>query len=110
KYSAGGFRDFTRIGASDPVMWRDVFLNNRDATLEMLGRFEEDLTELRRAIRYGDGAVLEKRFAEARTVRRGIIDAGQDVDTADFGRGLARRVSVEGGAPTGQQAGGEADG
>ena len=110
KYSAGGFRDFTRIGASDPVMWRDVFLNNRDATLEMLGRFEEDLTELRRAIRYGDGAVLEKRFAEARTVRRGIIDAGQDVDTADFGRGLARRVSDEDSAPSGEQAGGEADG
>ena len=86
KFSAGGFRDFTRIAASDPVMWRDVFLNNKDAVLEMLGRFSEDLTALQRAIRYGDGEMLEKTFAEARAVRRGIIQAGQDTPTPDFGR------------------------
>lgn len=86
KFSAGGFRDFTRIAASDPVMWRDVFLNNKDAVLEMLGRFSEDLTALQRAIRYGDGATLEKTFAEARAIRRGVIQAGQDTPTPDFGR------------------------
>lgn len=86
KFSAGGFRDFTRIAASDPVMWRDVFLNNKDAVLEMLGRFSEDLTALQRAIRYGDGETLEKMFAQARTIRRGIIQAGQDTATPDFGR------------------------
>jgi cyclohexadieny/prephenate dehydrogenase len=86
KFSAGGFRDFTRIAASDPVMWRDVFLNNKDAVLEMLGRFSEDLTALQRAIRYGDGETLEKTFAEARAVRRGIIQAGQDTPGPDFGR------------------------
>lgn len=86
KFSAGGFRDFTRIAASDPVMWRDVFLNNKDAVLEMLGRFSEDLTALQRAIRYGDGEMLEKTFADARAIRRGIIQAGQDTPTPDFGR------------------------
>ena len=86
KFSAGGFRDFTRIAASDPVMWRDVFLNNKDAVLEMLGRFSEDLTALQRAIRFGDGETLEKMFSEARTIRRGIIQAGQDTATPDFGR------------------------
>jgi cyclohexadieny/prephenate dehydrogenase len=86
KFSAGGFRDFTRIAASDPVMWRDVFLNNKDAVLEMLGRFSEDLTALQRAIRYGDGDALEKTFAEARAIRRGVIQAGQDTPTPDFGR------------------------
>lgn len=77
KYSAGGFRDFTRIAASDPVMWRDVFLNNRDAVLEMLARFTEDLTALQRAIRWGEGDVLEDRFARTRAIRRGIVEAKQ---------------------------------
>lgn len=86
KFSAGGFRDFTRIAASDPVMWRDVFLNNREAVLEMLGRFSEDLVSLQRAIRFGDGEMLEKRFANARELRRGVIQAGQDTASPDFGR------------------------
>ena len=86
KYSAGGFRDFTRIAASDPTMWRDVFLNNKDAVLEMLGRFTEDLTSLQRAIRYGDGDTLFQLFTDARRVRHGIIEAGQDTDAPDFGR------------------------
>jgi cyclohexadieny/prephenate dehydrogenase len=86
QFSAGGFRDFTRIAASDPTMWRDVFLNNRDAVLEMLGRFQEDLSELQRAIRYGDGDTLHRLFSEARQVRRGIIQAGQDTAAVDFGR------------------------
>ena len=86
KYSAGGFRDFTRIAASDPVMWRDVFLNNREAVLEMLGRFSEDLSVLQRAIRWGDGAQLESMFSRAREIRRGIIAAGQDTAAPDFGR------------------------
>ncbi len=86
KFSAGGFRDFTRIAASDPVMWRDVFLNNKEAVLEMLGRFSEDLTSLQRAIRFGDGDTLEKLFSESRTLRRGIIEAGQDTAAPDFGR------------------------
>ncbi|HEU4377012.1 MAG TPA: prephenate/arogenate dehydrogenase family protein [Hyphomicrobiaceae bacterium] len=86
KFSAGGFRDFTRIAASDPVMWRDVFLNNKDAVLEMLARFSEDLTALQRAIRFGDGETLYKLFTEARAVRRGIIQAGQDTAAPDFGR------------------------
>ena len=90
KYSAGGFRDFTRIAASDPTMWRDVFLNNKDATLEMLGRFSEDLAELQRAIRYGDGDTLFKQFTEARGIRRGIIQAGQDTSAPDFGRQKAK--------------------
>jgi cyclohexadieny/prephenate dehydrogenase len=86
KFSAGGFRDFTRIAASDPIMWRDVFLNNKDAVLEMLGRFSEDLVTLQRAIRFGDGETLERLFGEARNVRRGIIQAGQDTNAPDFGR------------------------
>jgi cyclohexadieny/prephenate dehydrogenase len=77
KYAAGGFTDFTRIAASDPVMWRDVFLNNREATLEMLGRFTEDLIALQRAIRWGQGDVLEELFTRTRTIRRGVVEAGQ---------------------------------
>lgn len=86
KYSAGGFRDFTRIAASDPVMWRDVFLNNREAVLETLGRFTEDLVALQRAIRWGDGETLEALFTRTRATRRGIIDEGQDTAVEDFGR------------------------
>jgi cyclohexadieny/prephenate dehydrogenase len=86
KFSAGGFRDFTRIAASDPVMWRDVFLNNKDAVLEMLGRFSEDLSALQRAIRWNDGEALMTLFARARGIRRDIIAAGQDTASADFGR------------------------
>ena len=86
KFSAGGFRDFTRIAASDPVMWRDVFLNNKQAVLEMLGRFSEDLTDLQRAIRFGDGDRLQHLFTEARGVRKSIIDIGQDTAAPDFGR------------------------
>lgn len=77
KFAAGGFRDFTRIAASDPVMWRDVFLANKDAVLEMLGRFDEDLTALQRAIRYGDGVALEELFSRTREIRRSIVEAGQ---------------------------------
>ena len=77
KFAAGGFRDFTRIAASDPVMWRDVFLNNRDAVLEMLGRFSEDLTALQRMVRYGQGDKLEDWFTRTRAVRRGLIEAKQ---------------------------------
>ncbi|MEM1370764.1 MAG: prephenate/arogenate dehydrogenase family protein [Pseudomonadota bacterium] len=86
KYSAGGFLDFTRIASSDPVMWRDVFLNNKDAVLEILGRFSEELSVLQRAIRFGDGEQLEATFANARKLRRGIIEAGQDTPAPDFGR------------------------
>lgn len=86
KYSAGGFRDFTRIAASDPTMWRDVFLNNKDAVLEMLGRFSEDLSALQRAIRWGDGDMLFDVFTRSRQVRRSIIAAGQDTASPDFGR------------------------
>jgi cyclohexadieny/prephenate dehydrogenase len=86
KFSAGGFRDFTRIAASDPTMWRDVFLNNKAAVIEMLGRFTEDLTALQRAIRFDDGETLFRLFGEARQIRRGIIQAGQDTEVADFGR------------------------
>lgn len=86
KFSAGGFRDFTRIAASDPVMWRDVFLNNKEAVLEMLGRFTEDLTALQRAIRFGDGETLQKLFGDARAIRRGVIQAGQDTPAPNFGR------------------------
>lgn len=86
KYSAGGFRDFTRIAASDPTMWRDVFLTNRDAVLEMLQRFTEDLTALQRAIRWGDGETLFRTFEASRAVRRAIIEAGQDSDAPNFGR------------------------
>ncbi|BDI60185.1 prephenate/arogenate dehydrogenase family protein [Qipengyuania nanhaisediminis] len=86
KYSAGGFRDFTRIAASDPVMWRDVFLSNRPAVLEMLGRFTEDLTALQRAIRSGDGEALHDLFSRTRAIRRAVIEEGQDDERPDFGR------------------------
>ncbi len=85
-FSATGFRDFTRIAASDPTMWRDVFLNNKDATLEILGRFTEELFALQRAIRTGDGDHLHDYFTRTRAIRRGIIEAGQDTDAPDFGR------------------------
>ena len=86
KFSAGGFRDFTRIAASDPTMWRDVFLNNREAVLEMLGRFTEDLAALQRNIRYGESDALFELFTRTRAIRRGIIAAGQETDAPDFGR------------------------
>ena len=86
KYSAGGFRDFTRIAASDPTMWRDVFLHNREAVLEMLGRFTEDLTAMQRAIRSGDGDALFDMFSRTRAIRRSIIEQGQDDAAPDFGR------------------------
>jgi len=86
KYSAGGFRDFTRIAASDPTMWRDVFLSNKDAVLDVLQRFSEDLSALQRAIRWGDGDYLHALFTRTRAVRRTIIDAGQDTAADDFGR------------------------
>jgi cyclohexadieny/prephenate dehydrogenase len=86
KYSAGGFRDFTRIAASDPVMWRDVFLANKDAVLEILGRFTEDLQALSRAIRWGEGDKLHELFTRTREIRRGVIDAGQETPEPDFGR------------------------
>jgi len=86
KFSAGGFRDFTRIAASDPTMWRDVFLNNREAVLEMLGRFSEDLSALQRAIRWGDGQSLFDLFTRSRDIRRSIIAAGQETAAPDFGR------------------------
>ena len=86
KFSASGFRDFTRIAASDPVMWRDVFLTNRDAVLEMLGRFLEDLSSLQRSVRMGDGPALEALFTRTRAIRRSIISAGQETAAPDFGR------------------------
>ena len=86
KFSAGGFRDFTRIAASDPIMWRDVFLANKDAVLEVLGRFNEDLQALSRAIRWGDGDKLEEFFTRTRSIRKGVIDAGQETAEPDFGR------------------------
>jgi cyclohexadieny/prephenate dehydrogenase len=89
KYSASGFRDFTRIAASDPTMWRDVFLTNKAATLEILGRFTEELFALQRAIRLGDGQHLFDYFTRTRAIRRGIIEAGQDTAAPDFGRGKA---------------------
>jgi cyclohexadieny/prephenate dehydrogenase len=79
RFAASGFRDFTRLAGSNPVMWRDVFLNNREAVLEMLQRFQEDLTYLQRAIRWGDGETLEKLFTRTREIRRGVIDAKQDI-------------------------------
>ena len=85
-YSAAGFRDFTRIAASDPTMWRDVFLHNKEATLEILGRFTEELFSLQRAIRKGDGNFLHEYFSRTRKIRRGIVEAGQDTDSPDFGR------------------------
>ena len=86
KYSAGGFRDFTRIAASDPTMWRDVFLNNKEAVLETLGRFSEDLAALQRAIRWDDGETLFREFDRARGIRKAIVEAGQDTDETNFGR------------------------
>ncbi|KFL48743.1 prephenate dehydrogenase [Sphingobium sp. ba1] len=86
KYSAGGFRDFTRIAASDPTMWRDVFLANKDAVLEMLQRFSEDLSALQRAIRWNDGDALFNLFTHTRDIRRSIIEQGQDDAKPDFGR------------------------
>jgi cyclohexadieny/prephenate dehydrogenase len=86
KFSAGGFRDFTRIAASDPTMWRDVFLANKDAVLEMLARFNEDLSALTRAMRNGDGQTLYDHFARTRAIRRGIVQIGQDSPAPDFGR------------------------
>jgi cyclohexadieny/prephenate dehydrogenase len=94
KFSAGGFRDFTRIAASDPTMWRDVFLANKEAVLEMLGTFTEDLSKLTRAIRRGDGEALFEHFTRTRAIRRGIVETGQDAAAPDFGRPhgrLARR-------------------
>lgn len=88
KYSASGFRDFTRIAASDPTMWRDVFLTNKDAVLDILGRFTEELFVLQRAIRMGDGDHLHAYFTRTRAIRRGIIEAGQDTAAPDFGRGV----------------------
>lgn len=89
KYSASGFRDFTRLAASDPTMWRDVCLHNKDAILEMLSRFSEDLASLQRAIRWGDGDKLFEMFTRTRAVRRSIIEAGQEIDAPDFGRFVA---------------------
>jgi len=86
KFSAGGFRDFTRIAASDPTMWRDVFLANKDAVLEMLGRFNEDVSALTKAIRRGDGDALFEQFTRTRAIRKGIVDIGQDSAAPDFGR------------------------
>ena len=102
KFSAGGFRDFTRIAASDPTMWRDVFLHNKDAVLEMLGRFNEDVSALARAIRWGDGEALFNLFTRTRAIRRGIVEIGQDSPAPDFGRphpaltGLPRPYAAEG--------------
>ena len=95
KFSAGGFRDFTRIASSDPTMWRDVFLTNREAVLEMLGRFTEDLTALQRAIRYGDGDALFEHFARTRAIRRSIIEQGQETAAPDFGRRAAEKPKHE---------------
>ncbi|MBC7283743.1 prephenate/arogenate dehydrogenase family protein [Hoeflea sp.] len=86
KYSASGFRDFTRLAASDPVMWRDVCLHNKDAILEMLARFSEDLSSLQRAVRWGDGDKLLELFTRTRGIRRSIVEAGQDTDAPNFGR------------------------
>jgi cyclohexadieny/prephenate dehydrogenase len=86
KYSASGFRDFTRIAASDPTMWRDIFLNNRDAVLEVLGRFNEDLAVLQRAVRNGDGDFLFDFFTRNRAIRKAIIEQGQDTAEPNFGR------------------------
>ncbi|MFT6072104.1 MAG: cyclohexadieny/prephenate dehydrogenase [Alphaproteobacteria bacterium] len=86
RYAASGFRDFTRLASSDPTIWRDVFLNNREAVLEMLGRFTEDLVNLQRAIRYGDGDALFNLFSETRDIRQKIIEAGQESAPDNFGR------------------------
>lgn len=97
KYSASGFRDFTRIAASDPTMWRDVFLTNKDAVLDILGRFAEELFVLQRAIRMGDGEHLHAYFTRTRAIRRGIIEAGQDTSAPDFGRAAPAARREEGG-------------
>jgi len=112
KFSASGFRDFTRIAASDPVMWRDIFLTNRDAVLEMLGRFLEDLSILQRAVRNGDGPGLEAMFTRTRAIRRSIITAGQETAAPDFGRPHAveaapAEVNVEPPAPVREHGGGD---
>ncbi|WP_417687479.1 prephenate/arogenate dehydrogenase family protein [Roseibium sp.] len=91
KYSASGFRDFTRLAASDPTMWRDVCLNNKDAILEMLARFSEDLSAMQRAIRWGDGDALFDLFTRTRGIRRSIIEAGQETDAPDFGRSHSKK-------------------
>ena len=96
QYSASGFRDFTRIAASDPTMWRDVFLTNKDAVLDILGRFAEELFVLQRAIRMGDGDQLHDYFTRTRAIRRGIIEAGQDTATPNFGRGTGPVPPVQG--------------
>ncbi len=100
KYSAAGFRDFTRIAASDPTMWRDVFLQNKDAVLDILGRFTEELFMLQRAIRMGDGAQLHDYFTRTRAIRRGIIEAGQDTSAPDFGRSPAGVSATSAGGGT----------
>ena len=97
-YSAAGFRDFTRIAASDPTMWRDVFLANKGATLDILGRFTEELFALQRAIRLGDGPHLHEYFTRTRAIRRGIIEAGQDTSAPDFGRAAVKAGQAGGGA------------
>jgi cyclohexadieny/prephenate dehydrogenase len=94
KFSAGGFRDFTRIAASDPTMWRDVFLANKGAVLEMLGRFNEDISALTRAIRQGDGDTLFNLFTRTRAIRRGIVAIGQDSADPDFGRPHAQAADT----------------
>ncbi len=99
KFSAGGFRDFTRIAASDPTMWRDVFLNNRDAVLEMLGRFNEDLSALQRMIRRGDGEGLFDLFTRTRAIRLGIVAMGQETSAPDFGRRATDEVLNEAPSP-----------
>jgi cyclohexadieny/prephenate dehydrogenase len=104
KFSAGGFRDFTRIAASDPTMWRDVFLNNKDAVLEMLGRFTEDLITLQRDIRFGHGDALHERFSEARAIRREVVQAGQDTPAPNFGR--SQPVPAAGAKATKRRGGG----
>ncbi len=96
KFSAGGFRDFTRIAASDPTMWRDVFLANKDAVLEMLGAFQEDLSKLTRAIRRGDGEALFDHFTRTRAIRRGIVNLGQETADPDFGRKHANLPKPDG--------------
>jgi cyclohexadieny/prephenate dehydrogenase len=93
QFSAGGFRDFTRIAASDPTMWRDVFLANKGAVLEMLGRFQEDLASLSAAMRRGDGETLFEHFTRTRAIRRGIVSIGQDSAAPDFGRPIAKSES-----------------
>jgi cyclohexadieny/prephenate dehydrogenase len=114
KFSASGFRDFTRIAASDPVMWRDVFLTNRNAVLEMLGRFLEDLSKLQRMVRVGDGPGMEALFTRTRAIRRSIISAGQETAAPDFGRGRAvdpavqvGEINVEVSAPVREHGGGD---